>query len=657
MLFLSSSVIIVPMSYYLIFLILFLSGLCLAYLTNKGIARTAAVVNFSLIAVLYICGLFARMDIGMYLFFALALLLVVFTVVKLVRKKDFRAFGKLALSPAGILYLVAAVMFGVLFTDLLSWHWDEVTHWALVVKNMVAYDNFGNIGDTTTMFNRYVPASGIFQYAFQFFNTTVVNGHFHAAFAVLVISMLLPVAELFKNKFSLGAILAPCLAVGIAMVMDTSLYSILFVDGLLGVATAYIYLAYLIDRKKTDWFTFVSIGLGAMVLTLIKSSGIALIVFALVFIVVDMLTRSRDNAKFFLKYRAWMFAIPVVLMVFAKVSWNVYCEAFSVRAGWNTSEMTLPNIISYMTQPNDFQVQVTKTFFYTYFVGPFRYDMSVFLQVPNLFLYAVVGALCFLLGWKTKNKVFAGVQFGTMILLLFGYGVVLLFLYIFSFTYSESLQLMCYGRYYSPMVIGTVLTLLYQCADVFLAPVSDRRTEEMSPEKKKKYTYISYGSFVAGVVTVAIVICAVFMPVIDRGLSEEYPSSYYRPWIDATASLTDNDSVYYVQTGYAEGTDGCLTYLKVRFLTTPLRCSGFSEGGSYTDGRNVTLPVTGNPFSMDMPEEEFIAETAKYGYLYVDDATDDFVAKFGKYFDGTPLSKVLYLRTEVAGEPLFILAP
>lgn len=621
----------------------------MAYLTGKSVARTIAVTNFSLISVLYLFGLFARLDVGMYVFFALSGGLLVGSAVRLGIKRDFDRLGRTAASPAGLLYLFAGITFGVLFTRLLSWHWDEITHWALVVKNMVAYDNFGNIGDTTTMFNRYVPGSGLFQYAFQFLNGgTVVNGHFHAAFALLVISMLLPVSELFSKKFSLLAMLAPCLAMGVTAVLDTAIYSILFVDGLLGVCAAYLYLAYLIDRKKTDWFTFVSIGLGAMTLTLIKTSGIALVVFALVFIVVDLLTRSRDNVKFFLKKRAWMFAIPVVLMIFAKVSWSVYCNVFEVRAGWNTSEMTLSNIWAYLTQPNEFQTQVTRTFFRTYFIGPFRYDMSVFLQMPNLFLYAVVGALCLALGFGSKNKVFVGVQFGTMIGILFGYGIVLLMLYIFSFNYSESLGLSSYGRYYSAAVITVLLVLFYQCVETFFVPASER-----SPARTKRREGVAFGVYAGGLVAVAAIVCAIFMPVIDRGLQSEFDPAYYQPWVDATAPLDREESVYYVMTDYEENVDCCLTYLKVRFLCTPTKCSGFSEGGSYAEGRNVSLPITGNPFSMDLSVEDFARETAAYDYLYIDDVTSAFIEKFGAFFDGPPQSRVLYVRTEVDGTPYF----
>ena len=641
------------MSYYIIFAILFLSSACLAYITGKGIARTASVTNFSLILVLYVAGLFARLDIGMYVFFSLCALLFICAVVRLVRKKDFSVLSRSVLNPAGIFYLVAGIAFGVLFARLISYHWDETTHWALVVKNMVAYDNFGNLGDTTTMFNRYVPGCGVFLYAFQFFNNTLVNGHFASAFGLLVFSMLLPVTALFKNDRSVGCMVTLIATLLLALVFDLELYFCLLVDGILGVCTAYVYLSYLVDRKKTDWFTFVSIGLGALALTLIKTSGVALVVFALVYILVDMLTRSRDNAKFFLKKRAWMFVIPIVLLIFAKVSWSLYCNAYQVRAGWDSSEMTLPNLWAYLTHPNAFQQEVTRTFFRTYFIGPFRYEIAVFLQMPNLFLYAVVGVACLALWFGTKNKVFAGVQFATMILLLFGYGVVLLVLYIFSFSYGESLELASYGRYYCTLVIATVLVLFYQCIEIFVAPRCDRKADAAEPVKTRKKTLVSLATYACVLIVLFVGICAGCIPAIDRLNEENYGD--YRAWIAAVSTLDDEDSVYYVMADYQEEHECCRVYLRVRYLCTPVRCSGFSEGGSYADGRGAKLYVTGNPFSMDMTEEDFLSETAKYGYLFIDDATPAFVAKFGKYFDGEPQSQVLYLRTETETGPLFVL--
>ena len=65
------------------------------------------------------------------------------------------------------------------------------------------------------------------------------------------------------------------------------------------------------------------------------------------------------------------------------------------------------------------------------------------------------------------------------------------------------------------------------------------------------------------------------------------------------------------------------------------------KGGSYAEGRNGWI-YTGDPFTFDMAVEDLQAALTTYDYFFLDDATDEFAAKYASLFDGEVRAQVLY---------------
>ena len=647
------------MSYYLVFLIVFVFWISIAYLLKKSLVRVSAPANFFMTFVLYTFGLFKRLDIGMYVFFAIVSLITVIAATVCIKNKDIKSLGKIVFSPVSILFFVAGIFLGLVFTNMMSYHWDEMTHWALVVKNMFEYDNFGNLGDTTTMFNQYVPATGVFMYAFQFFGDTFINGHLYAAFDVLLLSMMLPITELFKNKLSLRAIIATLAFMLWPCVLKFTLYCELLVDGLLGVSLAYLYLTYITDKNNPDYFTILTLALGAFFITQIKSTGIVMVIFGILYITVDVLTRNREKINYFIKKKSniAMMALFVFMIVFAKVSWSMYIDANDVRAGWDSSELTMGNLIKYITEPDEFQQTVTQRFFKTFFIGKFYYEYGAYLQIPQILMFAIIGTVSFLLARKMKNKAFGIANTVYSIVIIFGFGIAMLILYIFSFSYRESLGIAAYPRYMSAMTIGVMLVLATQIIEVFVKPVENAKALE--EVEGKGITEYRYGVKKLVIATIAyLVVAASFTAGLNAYIEQnvlpvKVAYGSYKEWIEITAKLDDTDSVYYAMHDYLEDDVYVRRYIKIRFFCTPTRCSGFTEGGSYASGRDTKIFLTGNPFSMTFSAEKFEEETAPYKYLFIDKVSQKFIEQYGSLFEETPKAKVLYLRTEKDGKTVF----
>lgn len=624
------------MSYFIVFGFLFLLGIDLAFLFRKETGVTFAVANIAMILFLYVGGLFKQMDIGAYVFLAFIILLTACVAFKALKNRE-RLVSVLK-NPITIFYLIVGISLGIIFIGKISADWDELSHWALVAKNMIATDTFGNLDNSTTMFNQYVPATGIFMYGFQIFNKQFINGNLYSAFNLLTVSMIIPITKLFQNKISFACIASLIVSLALPVVFKVNVYNNLLVDGILGVTIGYIFLAYYVDRKKPDFFTILSVGMGCALITLIKSSGIAMCIFALLFIAVDIIFKGKKGLKTFGKARCvFMLIVPILFMIGAKLSWSWYVDYYQVRAGWDSSEMNIPNIISYLSNPNEFQSTVTETFLKRFFIGDFFYEYGTYLNQPQVFAIALYFVASLLLMIRTKKRGHALTCFILSALVLVGYGVVLLLMYLFSFNYREGLSHASYPRYISTVSIGVALILAYQLIDAFCAKSSNKRLNKIDKkkgEKKKNAISLVVTCIIFAITTACL--CPHFATAENKHVEP------YEKWIQALEQVDEDESVYYAMHDYNGSSYHCREYLRIRYYATPLQCSGFNEGGSYKDGRDTKLAYTGNPFSINMSVEELTNELNNYDYFFIDKVSDKFINKFGKLFNGDIKAQTLY---------------
>ena len=629
------------MSYFIVLIFVLMLGVDMSYLLKRGFGQTAAVANFTVIFMLYLGGLFADMRTAMYVFLAAALLLTAYAGYKVIRQRDVAGIKAVFANPAFYLYALLGFAFGIAFLCYVPTATDEMTHWALVVKNMFAYGDFGNLGNSTTMFNQYVPATGIFMFAFQIFGSKFSCGALYAAFDLLAVSLVLPIFEMFKNKKSLTCILCAAVVFLLPMLFKHSMYTNLLVDGILGLMMAHIFLAYKTDCGRADGFTIASIALGCFVLTSTKSSGVALAIFAIIFIAIDAFTLGRQNVKkFFEDKRNYAFVLlPVVLIAFAKLSWSWYVDFYDVRAGWDASEMTMANILEWIKAPTDYQSQVTSLFFKTFFVGNIKYEGG--LQLPQVLTLLLVVIACVLLGFKTKNKAFAITQGVVTAVVMVGYGVSLLLLYIFSFAYWEGLTLASYARYNMTVMLGITLIYFYIFVDLYAVGWSEKPIGkgDVAIKLSRMIAPISIAVYCVAAFSVSISGYFIF------GSKAAKADAPYEQWNAAVSSLEKGDSVYIVVYDGDGVWDQAHQYIKMRFMATPLQTSGYLEGGSYTDGRDAEVCYTGNPFSMDFSVEKLTEEISGYSHVYLHDVWDGFVERFGILFDDEIKDDMLYKIT------------
>lgn len=646
------------MTYYLVFAYLIILGIDLAFVTNRRFSATASLSNFFLILILYISGLFLNMRIGLTAFLGLV---TVFTIWLLISPEpntlkiaDKKSLFEVIKDPALYVYAVMGIVLGVVMRFYMPYYdTDEFSHWALVVKNMYSYDNFGNIGFTTTMFNRYEPASAVFMYAFQAFNPEFINGYMYAAFDLLMVSLILPVMGIFKNRNSLLSVLVFVLSFAAPLIVKGGVYSNLGVDDMLGALGAYIFFTYIVDKGRTDGWTFIMIGLAAFTVTLVKSSGIVFAIFGVILTLIYALTIGIKDFKSFFKHK-WnilLLLIPVILLASAKLSWSWYNNYYETRAGWNASEMTLPNILGWMASPNEYQSTVTALWVQRYFICEPGFLWGSFLRLPAVLKYVLIIAFSLILALKYKSKSFGIASSITMIIMSLGYAFVLLLMYLFSFAYSEGYVLNCYERYTGSLTLTILLIFICQYAEAFLVPYSDNHsgTIKIKTGKKEKSIKLSFRLTIVLFTVAAVIGIIVGTPLsVAHNRKATAEDSYY---MEIANRVPGDGTLYAVFMEPHDTTQGNIEmdYLKMRYYMTPRQCSGFQEGGSYKDGRESGGSWTGNLFSMEMSAEDFEKDVLLYDFFYLAQTNEDFEIKFGSFFKSEIREDTMYIISKQEG--------
>ena len=610
------------MSFFVVFVLLLLDTISIAYLTKRRVGRTAAAVNFSILGLAYLVGLLGRLDIGVYIALGLSVVPIGLCVGLAVKRHDAKGLSAVLKDPLLLVYALLGIALGIALFNKFSNDFDEMSHWALVVKNMRAYRNFGNLGDTTTMFNRYVPATGVWMYIMGIFNPTFVNGNCYAAFDVLLLSVLLPIPDKFHGKPAPQTIaLVSCIV--LVCVLKCNIFFNLRIDALLGAMGAYIYLLYWSDRGKTTAFTWLEIAIACGITTLTKTSGMVLAIIALVLIGLDVILRGRQNIKPFFARKVqivWLL-LPIAAIALAKISWELYCNLHQVRAGWNASELTMATLGQYLTNPNEFQRTVNAIFWKNFFVGRIYYGSGA-MQQPFVYFAPIYALLATALHLKKQPTLGWG-MFGATMVILIGYAVTNLILYIFSFSYSEALQLASWPRYFSTILIQMGLVWLALIVEICYG-------DKVLPVKLQKHFY-RYAT--AALVVLAAVLAGVLNPVFAR--ERHNTLAPHTAWCEAVAKLQPEDSVYYASDDDPE-------YLLLRFLATPTRCNGWQLGGSYTEGRYGGA-YTGNPYRHSYTPAQLAKQLSDYDYFFLGCANNGFCQRYAELFADPAHDYTLYV--------------
>jgi len=416
-------------------------------ISKRKVEIIAPTVFFFIMTVVYFSGLifsnFIYGNVFIILLSTGALIYFVYDVFK--EKKEWKDIWKKFRS-----FIILYGVMAILLVGFISIVWDDFSHWLLTVKNMVLFNELSNNSKSTIIFKTYPPATAIIQYFYNFvegigfkslnleYNSQLITNYF---VMILLLSMISMTQLSKKSKI----ILYPVLFL-IPAIFNTEIYIGLYVDVILSIMGVYliIFYEYVKKQKINSKFEFIDMAFATLFLSLVKSTGTAIIVFCLIYIIIDLILSRKY--KFNLKI---IITILISLLI-GKKSWGYYLSKTKADTIWETGKITLGNILKIFDGKGEqYQYETINNFFKAILkqrIGIFSY---------TIFFIIIIGLLIYLYIRKKDNEKLKLLIYNILIIII--YPISLLLMYIFIFSPTEAINLASFSRYLSTIVIFLIL--------------------------------------------------------------------------------------------------------------------------------------------------------------------------------------------------------
>ena len=478
-----------------------------------------------------------------------------------------------------ILYIVMAI----LLIGFKSKIWDDFSHWLLTVKNMFLFNELSNNKNSTIYFKTYPPATAIIQYFYNYiqniffkninleYNSQLITNYF-------VLILLLSIVNMTKLNSKAKRILYPILFI-IPAIFNSQIYIGLYVDVILAVMGVYllIYYEYAKVEKINKKFVVIDMVLATLFLVLIKPTGSAIIIFCLIYIILDLIIMK--NYKFNLQV-----IITILISFFiGKKSWEYYMHKTNVGVIWRTEKITFGSILNILNgKGENYQYETINNFF----KALIKTKISLFSYI--IFFILTIGILIFRYLKRKNNKNLKILIFNALVIVI--YPISLLIMYVFIFGPGEAVKLASFKRYLSTIVIFLIIldTLLIAKSEkilkygkiiILLFLVLFFKNNTMKILTIKRFKYI-------------------------KTVNEERQEIKKIP---KEIEKNHNNKIYFVSN---MNKDQGYYYWVFRYEATPLKIQEFY----HTDEKNLFETLKG------------------YDYIYVKDFDEDFSKKYSTLF-------------------------
>ncbi len=408
----------------------------------KITARASYIFVFSAQAlIIYFAGLAGVLSYAAYTLFGGGIVLLVTLILN---KKIKQAYNT---SPLSAINLAFIAVFGAITASLIDTffvHYDNFSHWAVVVKYMLVTDRFPDAASAIIDFKSYPLGSSSFLY---YVGKIVGNGEgvMLVGQAILLFAGFYAVFGAIRDqkRFMLSALLG--LGCSAMAYFNISIrINNLLVDFLLPVLALAAIGVLLVERKR--FFTACLAVLPVLgLLVIVKNTGVFFALFGYVFLLYRSVQFQNADAK--LRPFFWGALATIALSLVPLILWNVHtAAAFPTDAGKFSYDFQ--SLSSFALDKTPAQI--------SYIVQLFLYTATQLSQLPTLGFVifnglAIVSYLiaCFVFHKKWK-------LLGTLLLLdlavVLYYGGILA-MYILSMPLDEALRLAGFERYASSMIL------------------------------------------------------------------------------------------------------------------------------------------------------------------------------------------------------------
>lgn len=406
--------------------------------TRLPVEFLPALVFTGQICILFLAGLLNLLSPAVPMLYLAGLVLALLSL-------RFRAEYRDFLTPGLVFFALACLYFLLLLKGVLFTSYDNFSHWALVVKQMLLTDRFPTWQDPIILFQGYPLGSSVFIYYVSKLISTVSEGCQMFAQTMLTLSLILPIFSGIRHRKLPGFLLLA----GASLFFLSYIASpdSLYVDTLLPLCAAFALL--LLDREleAEEGVTWLSI-LPATAVILIKNSGIFFWAVIALRVLVDRLQHRNQASASQKRSRLGVLLVPLFFLL----AWNRHVSYVFASAEASPHSMSLSVYLANLREKlaDGTIPQIAKAFLLQVLHG----------RVLLLLLIVLLLAALFARMQKLPSPAFGKLAL-FLVLVYAAYQLGNLCMYLFSMPEGEALVMAGYPRYYGSIVIFCLAIALY----------------------------------------------------------------------------------------------------------------------------------------------------------------------------------------------------
>lgn len=579
----------------LIYIILLSGSIFLSLKFNKKIENTFIVWIMSIIFILYFCGLFKLLEMGVYLILLISIMLLIYDINKFLDDKSI--FKKLIFTKGLFFFTLLFIGLIIIHKDRLISVWDEFSHWGDVVKAMFYINDFSTNPNSLSEFKSYPPAMALFQYFWVKIANNFNEYYLYISYQIVSISIFLTFVENikeFKKTFIAGAILMLT-----PLVFFNDFYISIYIDSIVSIFFSFIILNF-IKEKEYDKFFIIKIALSLFTLVLLKDVGLFFAIISLLVLIVILIKSKKIKFdKHFYKNNKNvinMIIAFVLIIMFAKISWGILININNVTVSFG-NKITIKDIIDLIlgnTLP--YRKEVIKNFVTSLFTK----EILMYPFILDFVKIVIILSIIYVFLYKKKifnNKAIIITIFSGLFIYAFG----LMILYCFKFSEYEAVRLASYSRY-----LSIYLNCLLFISCVFLID--------------SKYNIITLI-----ILIIFIPYSSVFRIITTKNETIETRKQYQEVALNIKKYVKPSDKIYVIiqnTTGY--------DYWHLHHVLRPNPINenySWSIGEKYYDGDIWTLNISCNEWLENLKQN--------YDYVYLFKTDDKFIDEFKCAFNNS----------------------
>ena len=396
------------------------------------------------------------------------------------KKGEGRAALRRFFTPAFFLYLLGFFYLAVLDYGRLAWEFDALSHWADVVKAMVQTQALSTSPLSHSTFQSYPPGISLFQYLAQelaiLCGGSFVDWRLYHAFQVFALAFLFPFFRELDFRRVSGWLLAAAVLLAPTFLFD-NIYTMLYVDPLLGLVAASGLAMVLLERRRDSGYLSAYVASCAAMLVLLKDAGIlyALVLVAL-YLIRLLQAEGQTDRRLRVARRPALIALAALLLPWLGWKLSIRLNGAAVAYPDRISLSALLQVLSFQDQ--SYRKDVRDLFWTALLENGSSAAVSGIGLTYIVLIALLLTGLLFLLKRCCKRFPERAHLFRWLFWLKLGelllYLLSLLIMYLFKFSAYEALQLASLQRYVAVPLLSIWLLMLFLAIALIQSGKGDR---------------------------------------------------------------------------------------------------------------------------------------------------------------------------------------